>query len=416
MPNQKISELLAIDAVSDSDLFAVVDDTVTKKATRAQVIATAEKTANKGVANGYASLGSDGKVPSSQLPSGGGNVTGPGTSVDGNLAAFSGTAGDTLTDAGIAASAVVLTTDARLSDARTPTSHNILSTAHGDTLADAVVRGDVIVGNSTPKWARLAKGAAKTVLRSDGTDVAYASKDTLCAEFTTTATGNVDDLDFSNADLIRFNNATDATLRGLKAGTAGQVVIVVSIGAGNVFLAHQNTNSAAANRLINFATAGTTPLAAGQGACVYQYDGSTARWRLISHIQGAFITPTFDAADYTGGGAQTWTLTSGDVNTFGYLLEGKILSLQLNLTNTTIGGTPDADLRRTMPNSFTVAKTVTSLYSFNNAGTTGVGEILFSSASNTIMTFRRAVLSGSTNWTGGTDNSDLRGVAKVEIN
>lgn len=268
MPNQKISELLAIDAVSDSDLFAVVDDTVTKKATRAQVIATAEKTANKGVANGYASLGSDGKVPSSQLPSGGGNVTGPGTSVDGNLAAFSGTAGDTLTDAGIAASAVVLTTDARLSDARTPTSHNILSTAHGDTLADAVVRGDVIVGNSTPKWARLAKGAAKTVLRSDGTDVAYASKDTLCAEFTTTATGNVDDLDFSNADLIRFNNATDATLRGLKAGTAGQVVIVVSIGAGNVFLAHQNTNSAAANRLINFATAGTTPLAAGQGACV----------------------------------------------------------------------------------------------------------------------------------------------------
>lgn len=46
--------------------------------------------------------------------------------------------------------------------------HNVLSTTHADTLAASVVRGDLIVGNSTPKWARLAKGTADQVLRMDG--------------------------------------------------------------------------------------------------------------------------------------------------------------------------------------------------------------------------------------------------------
>jgi hypothetical protein len=47
--------------------------------------------------------------------------------------------------------------------------HNILSATHTDTLVGTVVRGDVIVGNSTPKWSRLAKGSANQVFRMDGT-------------------------------------------------------------------------------------------------------------------------------------------------------------------------------------------------------------------------------------------------------
>src|SRR5438128_4083670 len=61
------------------------------------------------------------------------------------------------------------------------TAHNVLSATHGDTLTASVVRGDLIIGNSTPKWARLAIGAANTVLKSDGTDVSWN---------TSTGTGN----------------------------------------------------------------------------------------------------------------------------------------------------------------------------------------------------------------------------------
>ncbi len=53
------------------------------------------------------------------------------------------------------------------------TSHALLSTTHSDTLAAAVVRGSILVGNSTPKWSALAIGAANRVLLSDGTDAAW---------------------------------------------------------------------------------------------------------------------------------------------------------------------------------------------------------------------------------------------------
>jgi hypothetical protein len=45
--------------------------------------------------------------------------------------------------------------------------------AHSDTIAAAVVRGSLIYGNATPKWAALAVGASGRFLQSDGTDAAW---------------------------------------------------------------------------------------------------------------------------------------------------------------------------------------------------------------------------------------------------
>jgi hypothetical protein len=52
--------------------------------------------------------------------------------------------------------------------------HNILSATHSDALVDAVIRGDIIIGNSTPKWSRLPIGLNGKVLRSDGVDPSWA--------------------------------------------------------------------------------------------------------------------------------------------------------------------------------------------------------------------------------------------------
>jgi hypothetical protein len=52
--------------------------------------------------------------------------------------------------------------------------HVILdSTVHTDTLTGTVVRGDLFVGNATPKWSRLARPASASVAVNDGTDVVY---------------------------------------------------------------------------------------------------------------------------------------------------------------------------------------------------------------------------------------------------
>lgn len=54
-----------------------------------------------------------------------------------------------------------------------PGSHNLLSATHPDTLTATVLRGALIAGNATPKWALLAIGASGRFLRSDGTDPSW---------------------------------------------------------------------------------------------------------------------------------------------------------------------------------------------------------------------------------------------------
>lgn len=51
--------------------------------------------------------------------------------------------------------------------------HNLLSATHPDTLAAAVARGDLVVGNAAPLWSRLPVGAAANYLRSTGLDPAW---------------------------------------------------------------------------------------------------------------------------------------------------------------------------------------------------------------------------------------------------
>lgn len=52
--------------------------------------------------------------------------------------------------------------------------HAILSATHTDTTAAAVVRGDLMTGQTaTPEWTRLAVGGANDILGTDGTDAAW---------------------------------------------------------------------------------------------------------------------------------------------------------------------------------------------------------------------------------------------------
>lgn len=106
-------------------------------------------------------------------------------------------------------------------------------------------------------------------------------------------TGAITDLNLGGASLVVMNNASLATIKGIVAGYPGQIVTFVSNGAGQVDFTHQDAGEAtASNRLINTVTSLNTSLAPGKGVASYQYDAATLRWRLIQHIQGAFIAYT----------------------------------------------------------------------------------------------------------------------------
>lgn len=64
-------------------------------------------------------------------------------------------------------------TDISWSDPPASSAHNLLSTTHSDTNAGTVVRGDLVVGNSTPKWDRLAIGTRRFLLSNDGSDIKW---------------------------------------------------------------------------------------------------------------------------------------------------------------------------------------------------------------------------------------------------
>jgi hypothetical protein len=205
----------------------------------------------------------------------------------------------------------------------------------------------------------------------------YQTIDARWSEATTALTGTQNNLSYiaangTEADVLYCANATDLTITGLTAPASpakpGKPLVIRSIGAGNVYLKHQNAGSIAAHRLVNIATSADTPLRAGSGAAVFQYDGTVAapRWRLVSHEQGGWITPTFSAAAYTG---PTWTVEAGDVTSMGHRLHGRTLFYRIYIVTTTVSGTPASlSIGNAAWGGFTVAGSALNKGLVNNAG------------------------------------------------
>jgi len=86
-------------------------------------------------------------------------------------AAFEGTSGSPSSS-----NRFVTDADSRLSNARPAQSHSLLGTAHSDTTASVVQRGDLIIGSTatgTAKWTRLPLGGANRCLMSNGSDAVW---------------------------------------------------------------------------------------------------------------------------------------------------------------------------------------------------------------------------------------------------
>lgn len=212
------------------------------------------------------------------------------------------------------------------------------------------------------------------------------------ATITTTGTQTALTIPPGRGDLVIFaNNASLLTLQGIAAGENGQKLTIAAIGAGQVDLAHQNGNAAAAARLINFATSGNTPLAAGSGLAILVYDAIAARWRLVHHEQGAWITPAFSASNFAGNGSLTWTVDATDVVTNAYRLAGRMLTVTLDLSPTSTGGTANTQLivGNGAWGGFTAAKLMVTAGRYSDAGaTTDIGS-MHVSASGTQIIFQK---------------------------
>ncbi len=191
-------------------------------------------------------------------------------------------------------------------------------------------------------------GTTGTVRSNAWLQAIYDALDSRWSVVTITSTGSQNNLAISEADLVIFNNASDITVTGIAAPSSpskpGKPLRCISIGAGNVFFKHQNGSSTAANRLINFATSGDTPLAAGVGTAMFVYDSVNSRWRLMLHEQGEWLDYS---ATSTIVGFSSRTATS-----LRYFLRGRTVTLMWYL-----GGTSNS-----------TSTTFTIPYTANNTG------------------------------------------------
>ena len=118
-----------------------------------------------------------------------------------------------------------------------------------------------------------------------------------------------------------------------------------------------------------------------------------------------WVDVSFSAGDFTASGSMTWTVGSGDVVTFAYRKIGKHMTVAIQLTATTVGGTPDTYLYITIPAGATAAKQVSNIAWCQLGVGLGFFCNLEVTAGGTVI---RAFRVGGT-WDTGTNTHDLMG-------
>lgn len=231
----------------------------------------------------------------------------------------------------------------------------------------------------------------------------FNKQNSVCINISTT--GTINDLDFGNADIVRFTGAASITLTGLKAGYAGQIVTLLTV-TDQLDLPYQ-TGSSSNNQLTNQITTGPTPVMP-QGNATYRYDIIGQKWRLISHLQGNVINVAYNAANFTGNGLMTVTVAAGDQTAYRYQIVNKFMFLYLQLDNITIGGTPNTQIIIQLPAIYTYIAAQGQMNHFQPL-TSGVGRNFISGTTLILNTMPIA------NWGASVDASSIASTTLIGL-
>lgn len=92
-----------------------------------------------------------------------------------------------------------------------------------------------------------------------------------------------------------------------------------------------------------------------------------------------WTTPTYNAANFTGGGSMVWTVSSGSVVTYLYkMLDARTMLLAFSITATQTSGTMSTSLKVAIPEGFLAMKVVRAALHYLDAGTRGTGYLSLS--------------------------------------
>lgn len=351
-----------------------------------------------------------------------GDVVGPASAVTNHVVSFDGTTGKLVKDSGVLVASVVLTSDARLSDARTPTAHHASHENGGsDEMSLAGLNGVL----ADPQPPIIGAGATQAVAGNDArltdarTPTAHAAShrsggsDALVFDQTTSATGTQNNFSLNGPNTVLECSGAAPVFTGFTvAGSApvgGDRAVLVYTGSGTLRVAKNDGGSTAANQI-------TSPSARGQivgvgGKITLVYESATSRWGVQSAEPGAPIPVAYTAGDFTGD-VGTWTVDSGDLSYFAYQQEGAKLTMFVSILSSSVSGSPTY-LRILIPNGFTISKFIVGPAAGSD---NGVGKplnaLVYSVLSTTLLHFN--LVAGGT-WTNATNATNVFAVFPFQV-
>lgn len=203
---------------------------------------------------------------------------------------------------------------------------------------------------------------------------------------------------------------TTANFTGFEAGESGKQILLVYTGTGTCKIHHQSTSSIINNRVTCPSTNGL--IVGKNGLIQLTYDDDLQSWRAFTINPGNPITPTFAAGNFTGNGAQTWTVGSGDVTTYAYSLHNKLLTVFLFLVTTTVGGTPNPVLLVAIPAGYVVTKSMLNPVVIDDNSVRVIGYAYTMAASTTIQISKIDI----SNFAAATNTTQVFGQITFEVN
>lgn len=114
----------------------------------------------------------------------------------------------------------------------------------------------------------------------------------------------------------------------------------------------------------------------------------------------------YSAGNFTASGSMSWTVSSGEVATYRWTVIGHTMTVEWDISGSTIGGSAGVSLQIAVPGGFTAAKATANLCLVTDGGTTQFGYASIAAAA-TVIQIQNSAAAG--NWTTGSNNAGSNG-------
>lgn len=141
-------------------------------------------------------------------------------------------------------------------------------------------------------------------------------------------------------------------------------------------------------------------------------NGSNWRWidiksSIVGHSSGFYRdgvwnSVTYDSGNFGGNGSMTLGVDSGDITNNSFMLIGDTMWWNIRFGSATIGGTPNTELRLTIPGGFTAAQTTSVTPGYVNENGTIIDALAETVSGQTYVAVTKK---GGANWAANTNNT-----------